>query len=353
MDHADGRRLASPWERRTLRFGSYAWALLGLGLFSIFLIWLLGRFTIVILPLLLALFPAAVLAPPVEWLKRIGLPPAVAALIGTVAGLALLAGVLWVVTIQIIDQLPTLVDNLQESYNQIQRFLRRGPLGLPPLNVEDLVGQTGMTDAEAAGGAAMQAVRTFLRYATMAVLLIVVMFFYLKDGRRIFGWIRGLFPGEAHEDVEMVGSEMWATVAAYIRGSVVIALVDAVFIGVGIALIGVPLVIPLATIVFITAFIPVVGAFLSGLLAILVALAAEGVTAALLTLLVVVVVQQLEGNILAPVILGHTTELHPLAVLVVIPIGAVVLGPIGMIIAVPVTASILRGAAYLRQEALA
>ncbi len=162
--------------------------------------------------------------------------------------------------------------------------------------------------------------------------------FFLYDGPRIWSWVTSLFPTRAGTHVEQAGQLSWQTLSGYARGTVLIAAIDAVGIGVGVALIGVPLAVPIGVLVFFASFIPVIGALLSGLAAVLIALATLGRTAALLTVGVVLLVQQLEGHVLQPLIQGRLVAIHPLAVVLAVTAGTIVAGLIGAVIAVPVVA---------------
>jgi predicted PurR-regulated permease PerM len=202
---------------------------------------------------------------------------------------------------------------------------------------------------DGAGQAAVSAVRGALTFLVELVLGIVAVFFYVKDGDRIAGWLRGLFPPRHQDDASVIGAEVWSAVAGYIRGQAMIATVDGVLVAIGLLILGIPLAITLGVVVFVGAFVPTVGSIVAGAIAVAVALVTEGLVPAVITLAIIVGVQQLEGNILAPVVLGHELHLHPLAVLATITAGAILLGPFGAIVAVPLAASVTRAARYLRE----
>nr|MBA2578793.1 AI-2E family transporter [Euzebyaceae bacterium] len=155
-------------------------------------------------------------------------------------------------------------------------------------------------------------------------------------------------PRRARADAEAIGARVWFTIGAYIRGQLVIAVVDAVLIGLGLWIVGVPLALPLAVLVFFGGLFPIVGAVAAGIVAVLVALATGGLTSALIVLAIVVAVQQVEGHLLAPIVLGKATELHPVAVIAALTAGAVLLGVLGAFLAVPIAASATRAVGYLR-----
>jgi predicted PurR-regulated permease PerM len=349
-DGVAGRPLA---ERPLIRAGVYAWALAGLVVVLVIVGMVVRALSLVVIPLVLALFPAAVLAPPTEWLKRRGVRPALAALLVLLATIAALAGLVGLVVPAIASEVDNLAASLRQGVTSVQRFLQQGPFGFPPIDLQQLLRQAreqmtgGSSLASGAFGAALAVVET------LAGLLfgLVGLFFYLKDGQRIAAWLRDLFPARARRDAEVIGVQVWHTVGGYIRGQLLIALVDAALIGVAIAVLGIPLAFPLTVLVFFGSLFPIVGAFVSGGVAVLVALATSGLVKALILLGVIFAVQELEGDVLAPWILGRATRLHPLATITALTAGAVLLGVLGAFLAVPITASVARAVAYLRGDA--
>lgn len=337
--------------RPTVRVGVYAWALLGIlgavvaGFFA------LSQVTVVVIPLVLALFPAAVLVPATDWLKR-RIPDALAALLVLVGSLALLSGIVAALAPSVAEELSGVTELAQEGAQQAQDFLEGGPLGLPPVPVGELSGRIGelLQNTEGLASNVLGAAAAVLQGLTSSVLLLVALFFYLKDGPRIARFLRSLFPEQVQPDIDEIGMRVWGTVGAYIRGQLFIALVDAVFIGIALSVLGVPLVLPLAVLVFFGGLFPIVGAFVSGSVAVLVALAANDLRTALFVLIAILVVQQVEGNLLAPIVLGRATQLHPLATIVALAAGGVLLGVLGAFIAVPVVASAARTVGYLRHR---
>jgi predicted PurR-regulated permease PerM len=175
-------------------------------------------------------------------------------------------------------------------------------------------------------------------FLTGLVLMIVVLFFFLKDGPRIWGFLLRPFEGESLSRARRVGDKAVATLGSYVRGTAAVAAVDAIGIGIGLAILQVPLAVPLAVLTFVLAFIPLVGATVAGILAALVALVANGPLSALLVVGVVVLVNQLEGNFLQPVLMGRALKLHSLVILLALTIGTVVSGILGAILAVPIAA---------------
>jgi len=346
------RRVAPPLsENRFVRAGVVAWALVGLAAAAVLAALLVAQVRLVVIPLVIALFPAALLTPLVKQLQRVGAPPALAALLVLLGFLAALIGVLSTIGWLVAGELGQVLDTLETSYDDVRRWARDAfDASLPPLDQlretagEWASGQQGLQEK------ATEAAGTTLEVASGILFGLLALFFYLKDGDRIAAWVVSLFPRRAHAHVAEIERRVWHTLGAYFRGQILIAAVDAVFIGVGLLVLGVPLALPLAVLVFIGGLFPIVGAFVAGGVAVLVALADGGVGLALAVLGVNLVVQQIEGNVLEPLIMGRATELHPLAVIAAVTAGGLTLGILGAFLAVPVTAGVARTVGYLRSE---
>lgn len=333
-------------QARLWRAGRTSWAWLGvLGLTAV-LLWLLSLVPLVVIPFVLALFPATLLEPVERWLERVGLPSAAASIVTIVAGIALLVGVIGSMIALIVDQVPDLAESAGEGIEQLEGFLE--DVGAPDLSeladrAREQLGQAG----EYVGQAAQAAVVAFEAVAGL-LLMLVVLFFFLKDGRRLTEGVLSVTPARFRERAGGIAYRAWDTLGAYFRGQLLVALVDAVVIGVGLVILGVPLAIPLAVLIFFGGLFPIVGAVTTGALAVLVALADAGLTAGLIVLGLIVLVQQLEGNVLEPLILGRAIHLHPLVVLLSITAGAVTIGILGAFLAVPLAAVVARSVEYLR-----
>jgi predicted PurR-regulated permease PerM len=338
--------------RPFIRAGAYAWALVGVIVLAIVLGYLMAQLSLVIIPLVLALFPAAVLSPPAGWLQRKGLRPALATAVVMLGALGFVVIVVSLIAPSVAAELGDLGASAREGVRSLRGFLERGPLGFEPVRIEDLFDRARrqVLEAEGLGRGAIDAMRAVAEGVTGVLFGLVSLFFYLKDGPKIAAWLRDLFPERFRDDVAYIGEQSWFTLGAYIRGQLFIALVDAVLIGIGIAVLQVPLLLPLVVLVFAGGLFPIVGAVTAGALAVLVALATRGIVAALILLAVIVAVQQIEGHLLAPVVLGRATQLHPLATLAALAAGAVLLGVLGAFLAVPIAASAARAIGYLRER---
>lgn len=346
--HDDGHSLRS----RLWTAGRTSWALLGIAGILAVVLYLMSLVPLVMIPLVLALFPATLLVPVASRLCRWGWPPALAAVTSLLAGIALLAALIGAMVPLVAAELPALAESAGDGVADIDRLLERQPFGLEVGGVSELLDRA--QDAlPGAGEMASQALgAAVVAFETVAgvLLMVVLLFFYLKDGRRLAEGLASVAPQHLRSRTWGVMERSWETLGAFFRGQMVVALVDAVAIGLGLVLLGVPLALPLAVLIFFGGLFPIVGAVATGALAVLVALADAGLVTALIVLALVLAVQQLESNILEPMILGRAIRLHPVMVLVSITTGAVLLGILGAFLAVPVAAIVARSVEYLREE---
>jgi predicted PurR-regulated permease PerM len=338
-DDADvphGLRIAAAW----------AWRLLVLGALGLAIIWIIGRLKIVLVPLTIALLLSALLAPAVGWLLRVRFPRSLATALVLVGGLAAVVGTLTLVVNQFVDGIPKLSENASEGIRTIQSWLRNGPLHLSDSELEQAIAaaQTWLDEHTAAlTSGAVSTAATLFEVLTGTLLVLFATFFFLRDGERIWRFLVRIFPSAARAPVAAAGVASWSTLAAYVRATVLVAFIDAVGIGLALVILRVPLAFPLAALVFLGAFIPIVGATLSGAVAVLVALVGNGPVAALLVLAAVIAIQQLEGHVLQPLIMGRAVAIHPLAVIVAIAAGVVLAGIVGALISVPLVAVLNTG----------
>jgi putative heme transporter len=314
------------------------------------------RLGLVTIPIIVALILSTFLVPPARWLEAKGLPRAPAALIVVLGGVGLFVGVLALLAPAFVEEVqelgPTVTEGLEDLFAFTDRtfgYDQEAVLGLIEQGLQQLQGQTGQLAGQlaAAGGAIAQGV-------TALALALVLLFFFVKDGEQIVAWILARSPDTHRDTVRAAGRRAWAALSGFIRGTALVALIDAIGIGVGLAILGVPLVLPIAVLTFFGGFIPVIGAFIAGLIAVLVALAATGeIVTALIVLAIVVGVQQFESNVLQPVIMRRAVSLHPVVILAALTAGGLLLGIIGAFLAVPVAAvvSAVGNELRLRHEA--
>ena len=342
--------MTAPSGDRLVTAGRRAWALLGLALVLAALFLLLAQVSLVVVALLLALFPAAVMAPAAGFLRRRGVPASVAALLVLLALLGSLALVLRLVAPAIAGEVPAFLTAAERGLERAENIVEDTPLAFDADGFSDVAQR--VTDALGGrgdvAGRGLSVATTLLDLLTGLALAVIALFFYLRDGERLWSAVTDLVPMAWRQPVDDVGKRIWWTLGAYFRGQLLVALFDAVFIGLGLLLLGVPLAVPLAVTVFFGGLFPIVGAFVSGLLAVLVALTDGGLTLAALTLGLVVLVQQVEGNFLEPLILSKVIALHPLLVIASITAGAVAFGVVGAFLAVPIAASTARTVDYVR-----
>jgi predicted PurR-regulated permease PerM len=279
--------------------------------------------------------------PLVSWLRRRGFPSMLATWVALVLVVAVLAGVLWAVVRAVVDQWDELADQAVEGFGQLQDGLTALPVQISEEQLADARETvTGFLTSSSFGASAAAGFSATANFLTGFFLMVVVLFFFLKDGPKIWEFLLRPFEGEHYARAKRVGDRTVTTLGGYVRGTAIVAAVDAIGIGIGLAIVGVPLAIPLSVLVFLLAFIPLVGATLAGILAALVTLVANGWVDALIVVAIVVAVNQLEGDLLQPVVMGRSLRLHPLVILVALTVGTVLAGITGAVLAVPIAASI-------------
>jgi predicted PurR-regulated permease PerM len=336
----------------TLLVGAAAWSwriLVVLGAF-ILLVTLLGHLLLLIVPFLLALLSAALLMPIAHWLRRHSVPRGISTLITVLFALAVLGGVGFYVVNRATADYPTLADQSNDAVRQTQDFLVHAPFNLPRSSVDN-VGNTITKQINSHKGqitsGVIKAGRTALDVVTGAVLWLFLTIMLIYDGDRVWSWVVRLFPRRAEERVRGAGNRMWQTLTGYITGQFFVALFHAVAIGVTLAILRSPLVAPLAVLVFVGSFIPIIGALVFGAFAVIVTLVAGGVVKALVLLIVLVIENQVEGHVLQPFVVGRYVRLHPIAIAATLTAGALLAGLPGAIFGVPLVATINAAAKYL------
>ncbi|WP_433085569.1 AI-2E family transporter [Dactylosporangium sp. CA-052675] len=321
--------------------GAWAWRIVLFILAAYLLLKVIAALRLMVIPVAVAVLLAALLEPVAGWLRRHGLHRSLAAAIVLVGGLIVVFGGLGVIIYTFIAQFDNLSGRVGEGLGEIQRWLASGPLHISEKQLNDTVSSlekqfTANRGALTSG--ALSTATTLGEVATGFFLVLFTLFFFLRDGGQIWAFLCRLLPRQAQLPVARAGHYSWYTLVSYVRATVLVAFVDALGIGIGLAVLRIPLALPLAALVFLGAFIPVIGATLSGTVAVLVALVTNGPVSALLVLGVVIAVQQLEGHVLQPLIMGRAVALHPLAVILAITTGVVAAGIVGGLVAVPLLA---------------
>ncbi|PRI10333.1 AI-2E family transporter [Leucobacter massiliensis] len=326
-----GVRVAAAW----------SWRLIIIGLACASFLWLIVQVRIIVIPLLIAILLTALLAPVVQWFERQGAPRWT----GVVTALAMFGIAVWVLVTLISTQ-------LRDGYEDVARrseevwwqalHWAEASFGVSASELEALTGQAWKTVEEHQSeiwSGALGIATTAGQLVTGALLTIFSLIFMLIDGKRIWFWVVGFLPAKAHAPVDAAGRAGWISVGQYVRVQIFVAFVDAVGIGAGAALLGVPLAIPIAVLVFLGSFIPFLGAITTGALAAFIALVYNGPVNALIMLGVVILVNQIEGHVLQPLVMGSAVKVHPLGVVLAVSTGALLAGVPGALFAVPIAAS--------------
>ncbi|MDQ3742494.1 MAG: AI-2E family transporter [Actinomycetota bacterium] len=301
----------------------------------------LTKISFAFIPVVVALLLSTLLVPPARWLQRRGAPPALAAFTVFLGGLAAFAALIALLGPPVVNEFGTIGDRVREGADKLGAYLADSPLQLDEEKVQREIDRVDDRLRENSGtitsGVLSGAAVVGQLFAALLITL-VVLFFFVKDGPRIWQWVVRLFPETRRPAIEQVGSESWVALTHYVRGVVLVATVDAVGIAIALWLIGVPLVIPLAILTFFAAFVPVIGSIVAGAVCALVALVSGGPVDALLVVGATLLVQQVEGNVLYPTIVGRQMELHPIAIFLAVTIGGITAGIVGAAIAVPIAA---------------
>lgn len=335
--------LVPRWFLRTV---VYAGGLLIIGGVAWALVWVLLKVAVVTFALLVSLLLAALLEPLARRLHR-ALPAWMAALLSVLFLLGVVGGIGYLLVRRVSGQLDQLSSSLTQSINQIRNWLVNGPLSLQPQQVNQVRNQI-VSGGQSAMPSGVTLASMTITVLGAVLLALFVLFFLLKDGPGMWQWVVRAAPAPYRERVDKAGRQAWETTGNYVVGTVIIALADAVGIGIALFALGVPLATSLTLLVFLGAFVPLLGAIVSGAVAVLVTLVTNGFAAALIVLGVVLVVQNVEGNLLQPLIQGRQVKLHPVVIIVVVTAGYLLFGIAGAVVAVPVVAVFYRVASYLR-----
>jgi predicted PurR-regulated permease PerM len=321
--------------------GAWAWRLILFVVAAYLLLRVIGLLRVVVIPVAVALLLAALFQPVAAALGKRGVNRSLAAGLVLVGGLIVVFGGLGVIVQTFISQFGDLSTQVREGVNEVQTWLTQGPLHISRTQLDDGIARLQQQVTKNQGSLTAGALTTAATLGEVVAgffLVLFTLFFFLRDGEHIWQFVCRLLPRPARIPAARAGHYSWHTLVSYVRATVLVAFVDAVGIGIGLAVLRIPLALPLTALVFLGAFIPVIGATLSGAVAVLVALVTQGPISALIVLGVVIAVQQLEGHVLQPLIMGRAVDLHPLAVILAITTGVVTAGIVGGLVAVPLLA---------------
>jgi putative heme transporter len=333
---------------------AWAWRFLVIVAAGYVVLWVLARFSVIVIPLVVALLFAALGTPFVDLLQRGGFNRKLASALTVVGGLATLSLLLTFVGQQIAQGFSDLSEQVVDGLGQIRTWMQEGPLQASESQISDAI-----AEAQRAIGSSTEQIVTRVTEVGTALTFILAgffialfaTFFFMADGARIWAWVVRLFPRAARTSADASGRAAWYSLTRFVRATVLVALVDAVGIALVAYLLNVPFAFAIGVLVFISSFVPIVGATVSGAVAVLVALVAQGPVVALLMLAGVLVVQQVESNVLQPFLMGRFVSVHPLGVLVAIGCGVLVAGVAGALVAVPLVAAVNAIVLHLAGEA--
>lgn len=331
------------------RLAAYSWRILVIAAVVAGILWMVGQIWVAFLPVMVALFLVRVLAEPNAWLRRRRLPPSLAASVSLIGFLVLLGGLGTGIAVAVSHEFEGLGPTVSRAVDDLERWLvEDSPFDVSPEDLDQFRKEAGERLGDtlrASGGRLAEGATVAAEVVLGLVLGLIVTFFALKDGDEFLQWARRRFPDHHHELIGRLAARSWRTLGGFLRGAALLGFVEGIAIGVTLALVGAELAIPMALITFLAAFLPVVGAIVAGVLAVLVALATAGGAAAVIVAVVALVVQQLDNDVLAPVVYGRALELHPVVVLLAILAGGSAFGLVGSFLAVPVVAVAVNAAA--------
>ncbi|MCW2750361.1 MAG: family transporter [Aeromicrobium sp.] len=315
--------------------------------------WGVGHIWVVIFPVSLALIVTTVLGPPAAWLRSKGWPDGIAAAVIVLTFIGAIVGIIAILTPQVAGQANEVAAGASDGLQKVRDWLTGEPLNLSDGQITSAISAV-QDKIQASASSISSGVFSTIGAATSAivnlVLVLMLSFFFVKDGHKFLPWVKTISGQRAGDHIVEVLGRMWNTLGGFIRTQTLVAMIDAVIIGGGLAILGSPLAVPLGVVTFFGAYIPIIGAFVSGALAVLVTLVTNNPKDALIALIIVVAVQQLEGNVLSPMLQGKNMNLHPAVVLLSVAGGGTLFGITGAFLAVPVAASVAELLRYLNEQ---
>jgi predicted PurR-regulated permease PerM len=316
-------------------------------------VYLLVQLRVAVLPVIAALLISTLIAPPVRWLRGRGWPRVIALWTVMLSSLVLFAGLVALLAPQFTEQVGELGTSVKQGSTRVINYLAQSPFNLSSAEVQRYVDRASrelQANSDIITSGVLAGAVKVAEVIVGVILTIVLVFFFVKDGEDMYAWFARQFPAHRRASVLELGHRLWATLGAYVRGIALVGLVDAVLIGIALVVIGVPLVIPLALLTFFGSFLPLIGATVAGIVAALVALVSGGVIDALLVGVAILVIQQVEGHILQPLVLGRAVKLHPVVVILSLTAGAILGGIAGAFLGVPVAAVATVVGSHLREH---
>lgn len=346
--HSTERKPPAPKPDRTtliasggLALAKWSAALVVIAAGALVIGWIIEKMWVIVLPVALAIVVATMLWPPTRGMMKRGVPPAAAAGLTLFLFFAIVGGIIAGIVPSVVAQAPELANKTTDGINKVLDWVQGPPFNLKDEQLENAT-QVVIDKVQESGATIASGVFTGVSTAGSLLvtigLVLVLVFFFIKDGPRFIPWVHAVGGGRAGRHLEEVLIRMWNTLGGFIRTQALVSFIDAFFIGLGLVILGVPLAPVLAILTFIGGFIPIVGAFVAGALAVLVALVANGLTTAIIVLVIIIAVQQLEGNVLQPVLQSRSMHLHAVVVLLAVTAGSSLFGIIGAFLAVPVAA---------------
>ena len=335
------------------RAAAWSWRLLLVGLLIYVAFRVASALRLVVLPCIAALLLTALLQPLTARLRRTGMPSLAATWCTVLAAVAVLAGLTILAVNRVSADYPRLQTEVRHTAHEVQTSLAGPPFHLSSARLEQYSGDLThflSQHQSLIAGTVVTGGRIFLELLTGLILMVFVTFFLLKDGDRIWAWLIKALPPEGRRRAGRAGPAAWTALVNYVRGTTAVAAIHAVFIGLALWILGVPLLVPLVILVFLAAYVPLVGILVAGALAIAVTLGTKGWIAAAVLLVVFLVEHQIEGHLLQPLVVGRIVRLHPLAIILVLAVGGIVAGIAGAIVAVPAAAAITYAWPHLRRD---
>jgi predicted PurR-regulated permease PerM len=312
---------------------------------AIYLLWfLVSSLAVLVIPVVVALLISALVVPVVDWLERTGVRRGIGSALVVVFTIGVVAALLIFAGQQVANGADDLASSTVDGLDKIRNWLQDGPLHASDSQINDYIQrvQDAITKQTQQGGVIGKVTEVGTAVGHVLAGFFIVLFstyFFLSDGGRIWAWVVRLSPRAARERVDSSGRVAWISLTQFVRATVIVAATDAILIGLGAAILSVPFSLAIGVLVFLGAFVPIVGATVAGTVAVLVALVDQGLVTALIMLAVVIGVQQLEGHVLQPFLMGRWVSVHPLGVILAIGAGVLTAGVAGALVAVPLAAA--------------